>query len=134
MLDHSVLAAEDVSIASLQWGARRSLRANVTAMLGVDVPPGATGRVLGVRLMLLLHSLIGGWGCLLSRRAVGGVSSYIIEANTSNQHSCGCVEDDIAAALEVERISADDPIALLSSDPDLFFGRTTKVRCSVAAR
>ena len=71
---------------------------------------------------------------MLSRRAVGGVSSYIIEANTSNQHSCGCVEDDIAAALEVERISADDPIALLSSDPDLFFGRTTKVRCSVAAR
>jgi hypothetical protein len=35
-------------------------------------------------------------------------------------------DEDIAAALEVERLSADDPIDMLSSDPDRFFGRTTK--------
>ena len=35
-------------------------------------------------------------------------------------------DEDISAALEVERLSADDPIAMLSSDPDRFFGRTTK--------
>lgn len=37
-------------------------------------------------------------------------------------------DDDISAALEVERLSADDTIDMLSSDPDRFFGRTTKVR------
>ena len=35
-------------------------------------------------------------------------------------------EEDIAAALEVQKLSADRPIELLSQDPDSFFGRTTK--------
>lgn len=35
-------------------------------------------------------------------------------------------EEDIAAALEVEKLSADKPIELLSQDPDSFFGRTTR--------
>lgn len=38
----------------------------------------------------------------------------------------GATDEDIAAAMEVQRLSADDPIEMLSSDPDQFFGRTTK--------
>ncbi len=38
-----------------------------------------------------------------------------------------CAEDDIAAALEVQKLSADKPMELLSQDPDRFFGRTTQV-------
>lgn len=38
-------------------------------------------------------------------------------------------EEEIAAALEVERLSADKPIEMLSEDPDRFFGRTTQVLC-----
>ena len=71
------LLADDVQVLSVRRMARRTLSANVTATLGVDVPAGAT-------------------------------------------------DEDISAALEVERLSADDPIAMLSSDPDRFFGRTTK--------
>jgi hypothetical protein len=80
------LPADDVQVLSVRRVARRTLSANVTATLGVDVPAGAT-------------------------------------------------DEDISAALEVERLSADDPIAMLSSDPDRFFGRTTKAgqaaRCIV---
>ena len=39
----------------------------------------------------------------------------------------GATEEDIDSALEVTNLSADDPIAMLSSNPDRFFGRTTKV-------
>lgn len=35
-------------------------------------------------------------------------------------------EEDITTALEVQKLSADRPIELLSEDPDSFFGRTTK--------
>ncbi|KAK9813648.1 hypothetical protein WJX73_001491 [Symbiochloris irregularis] len=38
----------------------------------------------------------------------------------------GASQDDIDDALEVTNLSADDPIAMLSSNPDKFFGRTTK--------
>lgn len=36
-------------------------------------------------------------------------------------------EEDVRAALNVKSLSADDPISLLSRNPDKFFGRTTKV-------
>lgn len=35
--------ADDVQVVAMRQVARRTLSANVTAMLGVDVPPGATG-------------------------------------------------------------------------------------------
>lgn len=47
--------------------------------------------------------------------------------------SYGCMaffpftDEDVSAALEVQRLSADGPIDMLASDPDRFFGRTTKV-------
>ena len=65
--------------------ARRMLAANVTASLGVDLPPDAS-------------------------------------------------EAEVAAAVEVQRLSADAPIAMLSSDPDRFFGRTTKALDVTVAR
>ncbi|KAL4450153.1 hypothetical protein ABPG77_010822 [Micractinium sp. CCAP 211/92] len=71
------ISMDDVQVAAVRQVARRMLSANVTAMLGVDVPPGAT-------------------------------------------------DQDIEAALEVERLSADKPIEMLSEDPDRFFGRTTQ--------
>ncbi|KAL4452476.1 hypothetical protein ABPG75_008138 [Micractinium tetrahymenae] len=71
------ISRDDVEVVAMRQVARRTLSANVTAMLGVDVPPGAT-------------------------------------------------EEEIAAALEVERLSADKPIEMLSEDPDRFFGRTTQ--------
>ncbi|KAK9803015.1 hypothetical protein WJX72_000035 [[Myrmecia] bisecta] len=67
----------DVEVTGISQVARRLLYVNVTATLGVDVPPGAS-------------------------------------------------EDDIKTALEVANLSADDPIAMLSKNPDKFFGRTTK--------
>ena len=36
-------------------------------------------------------------------------------------------EEDISTALEVQKLSADSPIELLSKDPDAFFGRTTEI-------
>lgn len=36
-------------------------------------------------------------------------------------------EEDISTALEVQRLSADSPIELLTKDPDAFFGRTTQI-------
>lgn len=71
------ISIDDVQVMSVQQVARRTLRANVTATLGVDVPAGAT-------------------------------------------------DEDIDAALEVERLSADDSLGMLSTDPDRFFGRTAK--------
>jgi hypothetical protein len=38
----------------------------------------------------------------------------------------GASAEEAAAALEVQRLSADNPIELLSNDPAAFFGRTTK--------
>ena len=35
--------------------------------------------------------------------------------------------DEVEAAMDLTSLSADDPIGLLSNDPDKFFGRTTKV-------
>ena len=63
-----LLPADDVEVISVRQVARRTLSANVTATLGVDIPAGATGGLAAV---------------------AGG--------------------------------------DLLSSDPDRFFGRTTKV-------
>ena len=42
-------------------------------------------------------------------------------------------DEEIATALEVQRLSADEPIAMLSQDPERFFGRTTKVGGGVPA-
>ena len=39
----------------------------------------------------------------------------------------GATPDEVEAALDLTSLSADDPIGLLSNDPDKFFGRTTKV-------
>lgn len=39
----------------------------------------------------------------------------------------GATTDEVEAALDLTSLSADDPIGLLSNDPDRFFGRTTKV-------
>ena len=39
----------------------------------------------------------------------------------------GATEQEINEALEITSLSADDPIDMLSHDPDKFFGRTTKV-------
>lgn len=36
-------------------------------------------------------------------------------------------EEDISAALEIEKLSADSPLELLERDPDAFFGRTTEI-------
>lgn len=67
----------NVVVINVSQVARRVLQANVSAVLGVDVPPGSSS-------------------------------------------------EDAAAALEVQRLSADKPIELLSKDPNAFFGRTTK--------
>lgn len=39
----------------------------------------------------------------------------------------GASSDDVRTAFNVKSISADDPIEMLVTDPDKFFGRTTKV-------
>ena len=39
----------------------------------------------------------------------------------------GATPDEVKAAMDLTSLSADDPIGLLSNDPDKFFGRTTKV-------
>ena len=39
----------------------------------------------------------------------------------------GATPDEVEAAMDLTSLSADDPIGLLSNDPDKFFGRTTKV-------
>lgn len=39
----------------------------------------------------------------------------------------GATPDEVEAAMDLTSLSADDPIGLLSHDPDKFFGRTTKV-------
>lgn len=71
------ISMEDVQVLGMHAVARRTLQANVSATLGVDLPAGAS-------------------------------------------------EEDIEAALEVQKLSADRPIEMLSTDPDTFFGRTTK--------
>ena len=40
----------------------------------------------------------------------------------------GATPDEVEAAMDLTSLSADDPIGLLSHDPDKFFGRTTKVQ------
>jgi hypothetical protein len=41
---HVISHADDVEVVSVRQVARRTLAANVTATLGVDVPQGATGQ------------------------------------------------------------------------------------------
>ena len=71
------ISMQDVHVMNVRRIARRTLQANVSATLGVDLPPGAS-------------------------------------------------TEEIAAALEVQKLSADRPIELLSQDPGTFFGRTTQ--------
>lgn len=72
------ISVGDVEVTGISQIGRRMLYVNVSATLGVDVPPGATA-------------------------------------------------EDVNTALQVANLSADDPIQLLSQNPDRFFGRTTKV-------
>ena len=62
--------------------------------------------------------------------SVNRVDRRILQANVSATLGVdlpnNATEEDVAAALEVQRLSADRPIELLSQDPDSFFGRTTK--------
>ena len=39
----------------------------------------------------------------------------------------GASDEDVEAALAAANLSADEPIGMLASNPDVFFGRTTKV-------
>lgn len=39
----------------------------------------------------------------------------------------GASDDEIETALAAANLSADGPIEMLASNPDVFFGRTTKV-------
>jgi hypothetical protein len=72
------ISVGDVEVTGISQIGRRMLYVNVTATLGVDVPPGAS-------------------------------------------------VEDVDTALQVANLSADEPINLLSQNPDRFFGRTTKV-------
>jgi hypothetical protein len=62
--------------------------------------------------------------------SVHRVARRILQANVSATLGLdlpgNATEEDVAAALEVQKLSADRPIELLSEDPDSFFGRTTK--------
>jgi hypothetical protein len=71
------ISLRDVQVMGVRRVARRTLQANVSATLGVDLPEGAT-------------------------------------------------DEEVAAALEVQKLSADTPIEPLSQDPEAFFGRTTQ--------
>lgn len=42
------------------------------------------------------------------------------------------VDAEVSAALEVQRLSADEPIAALAADPDTFFNRTRTVGAGAA--
>lgn len=59
-----------------------------------------------------------------------------VTATLGVQMAPGATPDEVEAALDLTSLSADDPIGLLSNDPDRFFGRTTKVcqpvKCSVS--
>jgi hypothetical protein len=71
------ISTQDVRVLGVRRVARRTLQANVSATLGVELPAGAS-------------------------------------------------QDEVSAALQVEKLSADTPIELLSQDPAAFFGRTTQ--------
>ena len=62
--------------------------------------------------------------------SVHRVARRILQANVSATLGVdvpgNATEEDIATALEVQKLSADRPIELLSQNPDLFFGRTTR--------
>jgi hypothetical protein len=62
--------------------------------------------------------------------SVHRVARRILQANVSATLGLdlpgNATEEDITAALEVQKLSADRPIELLGEDPDSFFGRTTK--------
>lgn len=85
----------------------------VWPVAGLDVPAGLQLPQGGARVNPSPQPLPP--HCLFNRRC------SIVPA--CNAHA----DEDIAAAMEVERLSADDPIGMLSSDPDRFFGRTAKV-------
>ena len=58
------------------------------------------------------------------------IARRILQANVSATLGLdlpgNATNEDVTAALEVQKLSADRPIELLSDDPDSFFGRTTK--------
>lgn len=60
---------------------------------------------------------------------ISQISRRVLQANVSATLGVDlpvdATEEDIAAALEVQKLSVDKPIELLSQDPDAFFGRTT---------
>ena len=43
----------------------------------------------------------------------------------------GASDEEVEAALAAANLSADEPIGMLASNPDKFFGRTTKVGLSL---
>ena len=45
----------------------------------------------------------------------------------------GASDEEVEAALAAANLSADEPIGMLASNPDKFFGRTTKVSFSMTA-
>ena len=102
---------------SVHHVARRTLTANVTATLGVDVPDGATGAC-----PQLCAALATSPPCHAPQRPARSAANPALPPQPR-----AAADEDISAALEVQRLSADDPIDMLSSDPDRFFGRTTKV-------
>ena len=110
----------------LGWGEVTWLQGGAEAEEGAGASPPAPACLPG--------------GCLSPRSPC----AFLLPLLLLNQHTCltsGCTRDsllpcpfvsaypdaDIAAALEVERLSADEPVRMLSSDPDRFFGRTTRV-------
>ena len=62
--------------------------------------------------------------------SVNRIARRILQANVSATLGLdlpgNATNEDVTAALEVQKLSADRPIELLSDDPDSFFGRTTK--------
>ena len=44
----------------------------------------------------------------------------------------GASDEEVEAALAAANLSADEPIGMLASNPDKFFGRTTKVSFSMS--
>lgn len=101
---------EDILV---QAGVDAPFEAVVSSLVAADTAQGfnitrASVRVLGV--------------ARVARRTLAANVTATLDVELPANAS----EADIATALEVQRLSADAPIAMLSSDPDRFFGRTTK--------
>lgn len=67
---------------------------------------------------------------VLPRRVLRAVVSATLGVDVAP----GASREEIDAALEVQRLSADQPIEWLATNPDAFFGRTTKVCVCVWGR